>query len=436
MAFNAASFSEKLRQLDISQPSVTKLSQYIQFQQSVSRALRGAKMISLICYRSFVVQHIEAIAEAWLQACVCAPIEHLLGLIYLVGDVLLSSKSKGTVGQVFASAFLRVLPVAIAVVGSRGLSIAPKVQRLISVWRERGVFNSDEIASLHNALDDPDSFDAALGVNLLGATLGVVQASATSPGTKVLQAARSDNMLTAPESSAPFSPLGFRTAHSKDPMQFYGTGFSSDSSIAASSIPVVFGEGEESAKDWEASAKIAEARASLEAKVRLAEAEKKHEADVEAFAAARAATPLTVIELAVAELSAARPVVIPVDNATDSDPLLLSFEESLAMIDRAEGKCRSPRGEITRWNILLCMISLQTGEHPCYTIAAEIATSLEGASDTLVEAANAFCVEDETIAGAVTGEDEVASDAGLSKAELLAQSVPYDPSQALLVIKV
>jgi hypothetical protein len=48
----------------------------------------------------------------------------------------------------------------------------------------------------------------------------------------------------------------------------------------------------------------------------------------------------------------------------------------------------------------------------------------------LAEAAEAFCLEDEV---ALSGDG---GGTGSSKAELLAQSVPYDPARALSVVKV
>ena len=61
MAFNSSAFGDKLRALDSSQPSITKLSQYVQYQH----------------------QYVEQIADAWLQVFVRSSSEHQISLIYL-----------------------------------------------------------------------------------------------------------------------------------------------------------------------------------------------------------------------------------------------------------------------------------------------------------------------------------------------------------------
>lgn len=60
--------------------------------------------------------------------------------------------------------------------------------------------------------------------------------------------------------------------------------------------------------------------------------------------------------------------------------------------------------------------------------ADNVALSAEDATETIADAAAAFCVDD-TVIG-------VGESAGLSKAELLAQSVPFDPVRALAVVQV
>lgn len=388
MSFNTVSFSEKLRQLDSSQQSVTKLSQYIQLQQ----------------------HNAVAIAEAWLQAAVQAPVEHLLCLMYLVNDVLQSSKSKGW-GPVFAAAFLQVLPVAIAVVGTRGMTIAAKIQRVVEIWRERGVYQGSDISRLLNTLDDPDSLIATSGSGfsrtvLLGATFGVLQsAGASAQSHDAVNGAQGTGGLRSLDSPA----AGSRRVSGapRDPLQFYGTGFSSDSA-ATTAVPVAITDELGGATHWESAAAVkeAEAQAAAASAARRVEAELLHQANTEAFAATRASSPLTVIERAVAALGELGSSDLPeaaTGAAGDVDPLLKSFSDALAAIDKAE---------------------------------ADVSVSLESAAETLAEAAEAFCVESRLAAAAAEDDrDSVNGSGTVTKAELLAQSKPFDPAPALAVVK-
>jgi hypothetical protein len=294
------------------------------------------------------VQHAVAIAEAWLQAAVQAPVEHLLCLMYLVNDVLQSSKSKGW-GPVFAAAFLQVLPVAIAVVGTRGMTIAAKIQRVVEIWRERGVYQGSDISRLLNTLDDPDSLIATSGSGfsrtvLLGATFGVLQsAGASAQSHDAVNSAQGTGGLRSLDSPAAFTSSGSRRVSGalRDPLQFYGTGFSSDSA-ATTAVPVAITDELGGATHWESAAAVkeAEAQAAAASAARRVEAELLHQANTEAFAATRASSPLTVIERAVAALGELGSSDLPeaaTGAAGDVDPLLKSFSDALAAIDKAEG---------------------------------------------------------------------------------------------------
>lgn len=76
-------------------------------------------------------------------------------------------------------------------------------------------------------------------------------------------------------------------------------------------------------------------------------------------------------------------------------------------------------------------------DHPS---AGEASLSAEDAAGTLSDAASAFCLEDALAAANAAGAGAGVSDAGdgatLSKAELLAQSVPFDAARALSIVQV
>jgi hypothetical protein len=69
--------------------------------------------------------------------------------------------------------------------------------------------------------------------------------------------------------------------------------------------------------------------------------------------------------------------------------------------------------------------------------AADVSVSLESAAETLAEAAEAFCVESRLAAAAAEDDKDSVNGSGtVTKAELLAQSKPFDPAPALAVVKV
>ena len=73
-----------------------------------------------------------------------------------------------------------------------------------------------------------------------------------------------------------------------------------------------------------------------------------------------------------------------------------------------------------------------------HTSFADDATlSAEDATDTISVASTAFCLED-TAATSYTGSSDSLSRAstGLTKAELLAQSVPFDAPKAVVIVNV
>lgn len=55
------------------------------------------------------------------------------------------------------NAFAAVMPRALAIIGARGLVVAPKVKRLFEIWRSRQVFSEEQVAAFEQALEDPDS---------------------------------------------------------------------------------------------------------------------------------------------------------------------------------------------------------------------------------------------------------------------------------------
>ena len=61
--------------------------------------------------------------------------------------------------------------------------------------------------------------------------------------------------------------------------------------------------------------------------------------------------------------------------------------------------------------------------------------SAEDSAETIVDAAAAFCLDDALADESASGEGD-ASSRPLTKAELLAQSIPFDAARALAVVQV
>jgi hypothetical protein len=133
--FNTTAFADKLRRLDATQPSIVGLSRYMQMHLS----------------------HIPEMAQTWLAEFGRSPPELQLALIYLVNEVLQTSRKSQATGAAFASAFMAgPLPHAMALVAAAGGPNEAKARRVVIILRDRNVLGPGDAAALLAALDDPD----------------------------------------------------------------------------------------------------------------------------------------------------------------------------------------------------------------------------------------------------------------------------------------
>lgn len=120
---NLASFADKLRRLESTPQSITALSKYVVYQ----------------CKGASAAANVRAMATTWLAEVTAATGDMQLVYVYLVNDVLQSSRhERPPTPALLAQGWLRVLPRALAVIGTRSLAVVPKVRRTLNVWKERG----------------------------------------------------------------------------------------------------------------------------------------------------------------------------------------------------------------------------------------------------------------------------------------------------------
>ncbi|XP_014671850.1 PREDICTED: regulation of nuclear pre-mRNA domain-containing protein 2-like [Priapulus caudatus] len=98
----------------------------------------------------------EQIVEIWLKVLKKAKIPHRLTMYYVANDVVQNCKKKHAV--MFLSAFQSVLRDATVFV--RDSSIKVKIERILKIWEERGVFESDFVEELRAILSKTKSLPA------------------------------------------------------------------------------------------------------------------------------------------------------------------------------------------------------------------------------------------------------------------------------------
>uniref|UniRef100_T1HK01 CID domain-containing protein n=1 Tax=Rhodnius prolixus TaxID=13249 RepID=T1HK01_RHOPR len=92
-------------------------------------------------------QHHERIVTIWLNVLKRVKIEHRVILFYLANDIIQYAKKKSLpFGNSFAPAFKK------AVTMVREETVRPKIERLFSIWKQRGVYDEDFLEVLSGLL--------------------------------------------------------------------------------------------------------------------------------------------------------------------------------------------------------------------------------------------------------------------------------------------
>ena len=128
MKVPANSQRNKLKHLSISQPSIETVAGFCVFYHKDA----------------------AGVVSVWNEEFAKAPNDRRLALLYLANHVLQEGRKKGSA---YPTAFMGVLPRAMARLASSGDEQSQRaVTRLVSVWEERRVFGSTQLAALREAV--------------------------------------------------------------------------------------------------------------------------------------------------------------------------------------------------------------------------------------------------------------------------------------------
>lgn len=122
--------------------------------QSITNTMDSIQGLSTWCidnkkYHSLIVRH-------WMKCLKKSDAPHRLNLIYLANDVIQNCKRKNAI--VYRTAFAEVLHDAFVLVNSEGNSkVIKAVERILSIWEERGVYSGTLITELRSSLIKEES---------------------------------------------------------------------------------------------------------------------------------------------------------------------------------------------------------------------------------------------------------------------------------------
>ncbi|XP_028256642.1 regulation of nuclear pre-mRNA domain-containing protein 2-like [Parambassis ranga] len=122
--------------------------------QSVTNTMDSIQGLSTWCidnkkFHSLIVRH-------WVKWLKKSDSSHRLNLVYLANDVIQNCKRKNAI--VYRTAFAEVLPDALMLVNHEGDSkVVKSVERILSIWEERGVYAGTLIAELRGILVKEES---------------------------------------------------------------------------------------------------------------------------------------------------------------------------------------------------------------------------------------------------------------------------------------
>lgn len=122
--------------------------------QSVSNTMDSIQGLSTWCidnkkYHSLIVRH-------WMKCLKKSDASHRLNLFYVANDVIQTCKRKNAI--VYRTAFAELLPEAFLLVNNEGdTKVIKSVERILSIWEDRGVYSGTLITELRSNLVKEES---------------------------------------------------------------------------------------------------------------------------------------------------------------------------------------------------------------------------------------------------------------------------------------
>lgn len=126
---------------------------------TVTNTQESIQTLSLWCLHHKV--HAKKIIDIWMKVIKKVKISHRLALFYLANDVIQNGKRKGCAQ--FADAWLPVVKQTISLV--RDEKVRPQIERILTIWNDRSVFDSQFITELHAILGKPSNTKAQAAVH-------------------------------------------------------------------------------------------------------------------------------------------------------------------------------------------------------------------------------------------------------------------------------
>lgn len=122
--------------------------------QGVSNTMDSIQGLATWCidnkkYHSSIVRH-------WMKCLRKSDTSHRLNLFYVANDVIQNCKRKNAI--VYRTAFAEMLPDAFLLVNNEGDSkVIKSVERILTIWEERGVYSGTLITDLRSSLVKEES---------------------------------------------------------------------------------------------------------------------------------------------------------------------------------------------------------------------------------------------------------------------------------------
>ena len=126
---------------------------------------------------AFYKKRADNLVRVWAEECRSASPNRKLTLLYLANDVIQNERKKGTE---FASAFANVLPMVFRELNGVPGKLLGKIDRVLNIWHERGVYDSEFVVRLKKLLGVSTDLKPIAPVNSSGRSSSGRQGNSSS----------------------------------------------------------------------------------------------------------------------------------------------------------------------------------------------------------------------------------------------------------------